>query len=376
VATIRRVGDHGQGTITRRADGRLQVAVTMIDGQRAYRYVPKMLDRKRQRRLAEKERAKLVEARERELDPSSQMLGDYLRSWIGGLRNATRRRPRPRTLEHYSHIIEAKVIPSLGEVRLDRLTPRHVQAWLDGIEESPRSVHHYRAVLRRALNVAQRQQVIAYNPALQVEMPELVEFSGSPLTAAEARALFAATASARLGVLWRLALDTGLRESELLGLAWEDVDLMGGTIKVAHQLWRSAGAWQLVAPKTGTKRETIHLMPSTVTALREHQRRMAQERTPAWRYFGLVFVTPAGEPFGRAVVLRAFHAACDAAGISRRRVHDLRGSTATILQDEGIPEAVRMARLGHATTKMARHYAQVRDDLDREAAMALERVLG
>jgi integrase len=370
------VGDHGQGTITPRADGRLQVAVTMLDGRRIYRYIPRMADRKQQRRLAERERGKLIEARERDLDPSSRMLGDYLRSWIDELRDATRRRPRPRTLEHYRHVVEAKVIPALGDIRLDRLTPRHVQGWLDAIDESPRSVHHYRAVVRRALNIAVRHQLLAYNPAIQVEMPEIPQFEGAPLTAAEARSLFAATRTDRLGALWRLAIDTGLRESELLGLAWEDVDLAAGTIRVAHQLWRSEGAWHLVAPKSGTKRETIHLMPSTIDALRDHQRRMAAERTPAWRYFGLVFVTPTGEPIARGALLRSFHAACDAAAIARRRVHDLRGSTATILQDEGIPEAVRMARLGHATTRMARHYAQVRDDLDREAAMALERVIG
>jgi integrase len=423
------VGEHGQGSITRRADGRLQVAVTMLDGRRVFRYVPKDRDRARQRRRAEILRRELVAAREFELEPWTQTLGDFLRSWIAGLPDG-RRPPRARTVEHYRYVVERFLIPALGGARLDRLTPRLVQAWIDS-DRSKSAAHHY-AVLRRALNVAVRQHVIGTNPALAVEAPERDDYTGSPLTEAEARALM--TATDRLAPLWRLAIDSGLRESELLGLAWDDVDLggedghagetasnvrggdsgavafgrqirsrpdarglldgppveerrlhrggdqlraepTGATLTLRHQLYRDRQGWHLVPPKT--KREgPINLAPSTAAALREHKRRMAAERTPEWRYHGLVFVTPKGEPIGRSDVLRAFHAACDAVGIARRRFHDLRGSTASILQDEGVPEHVRMARLGHVTTKMARHYAGQSDRLDRDAAMALERVLG
>ncbi len=373
--TIATVGEHGQGTIVRRADGRLQVVVTMLDGRRLFRYVARDADRRRQRRRAEAIRRELVMRRERDLEPATQTLAAYLRSWLEALPDG-RTAPRPRTLEHYRYVVEGFVIPALGDIRLDRLTARHVQAWIDADTGSARSVHHHRAVLRRALNVARTRQLIDHNPAATVEMPRLEPFEGRPLTAVEARALLAATRGDRLGPLWRLAIDTGLRESELLGLAWDDVDLEAGTIAVVHQLYRAGGEWRLVRPKTGAKRDRLHLAPSTVAALREHQRAMAEERTPAWRYFGLVFVTPAGQPIGRSDVLRAFHAACDAAGIARRRFHDLRGSAATFLAEEGIAEPVRMARLGHATTRMARHYAQVRDELDREAAAAIEKVIG
>ena len=367
------VGEHGRGGITARSDGRLQVAITLLDGRRVFRYIPKDRDPKRQLRRAEAELARLVEAREADLEPTTQTLAAFLRSWISGLHSG-RRKPRPRTIEHYTYVVERKVIPALGHVRLDRLSERHVQRWLDEDPDSPRSVHHHRAVLRRALNVARRQRLIDRNPAIDVELPEIPAFEASPLTASEARALLAV--GDRLSPLWRLAIDSGLRESELLGLAWDDVDLDAGSVTVRHQLVRSEGRWQFAPTKAGRSSETVHLGPSTVKALREHRSRMTAERAPSWRYHGLVFVSPKGEPIGRSGVLRLFHAACDAAGIERRRFHDLRGSSATFLQDEGIPEPVRMARLGHATTKMARHYAKVRDELDREAAMALERVIG
>lgn len=397
--------EHGQGGVTRRADGRLQVAVTMLDGRRVFRYVPKDADKARQRRRAERLRRELVAMRERELEPWTQTLGDYLRSWIAGLPDG-RRPPRVRTIEHYRYVVERYLVPGLGVIRLDRLTPRVVAAWVDA--DRSRSAPHHFAVLRRALNVAVRQHIIASNPALAVEAPERDDYTGSPLTEAEARALM--TATDRLAPLWRLAIDSGLRESELLGLAWDDIEWgdedalalattrtdnrrdhpspggtgserqvteggQGARLTVRHQLYRDAAGWHLVPPKT--KRDgPIHLAPSTARALAEHKRRMAAERTPEWRYHGLVFVTPKGEPIARSDVLRAFHAACDAVGIARRRFHDLRGSTASILQDEGVPEHVRMARLGHVTVRMARHYAGQSDRLDQEAAMALERVLG
>lgn len=370
MTTFGTVGTHGDGGITRRSDGRLQVSITMPDGSRIVRYVGKDKDGRRQRRRAEALLRELRTARERELYPSAQTLGAYLTSWIEGLPDA-RKPPRPRTIEHYRYIVESFVIPALGSVRLDRLTPRHVQAFVDAYPGAARSVHHGRAVLRRALNSAKRRQLIADNPAEGVEMPDVARFRGNPLTRDEARALL--VVPGRLAVLWRLAIDSGLRESELLGLAWDDVDLDAGTLTLRHQLYRQGGAWLFTDPKTG-RDDVIHLAPSTVRALRDHQRRMTEERTPDWTYFGLVFVTTKGTPIHRADALRAFHAACDAAGIARRRFHDLRGTSATFLEEEGISEAARMRRLGHTTTEMARHYALGK--LDQEAADAIERVIG
>lgn len=419
MTTFAPVGTHGEGGITRRKDGRLQVSITMPDGRRITRYAGRDKDGRRQRRKAEAIRRELVERRERELYPSEQTIAAYLRSWIEGLPDG-RKPPRARTIEHYRYVVEGFVIPALGHHRLDRLTPRHVQEWIDADAGSPRSVHHHRAVLRKALNVAIRRQLIASNPATSVEMPALDRFRGSPLTADEARRLLAEPG--RLAPLWRLAIDSGLRISELLGLAWDDLDLGGndgpitgrverrvgasggdlgggphdgpGPLRVRtdaagragiggmgtpvltlrHQLYRDAQGWHLVRPKT-EREDPIPLAPSTAAVLRDHKRRMAEERTPEWEYHGLVFVTPKGQPYQRSEILRAFHAACDAAGVARRRVHDLRGTSMTILEDEGIPEAVRMRRAGHVTTQMARHYAQGRA-ADRQAAEAIERVIG
>lgn len=372
-----RMGTHGEGSIGRRTDGRLQVRVTWPDGRRIYRMIPAMADGRRQRRLAEAARRELIALREADLEPSTQTLEAFLRSWLRGLRDARHARIKPRTLEFYTMIVENHIVPALGGHRLGRLGERHVQAWLDADAGSPRSVHHHRAVLRRALNVAVRQRVIGRNPAIAVELPELDDFTGDPLTVDEAHRLLEATAADHLGALWRLALVTGMRSAEITGLSWDDVDLEAGAITVRHQLARAAGAWILVdGTKGGRTLHRLAIDERTVAALRVHQRRMAEARRPDWAYWGLVFLTPAGKPIGRADLLRAFHAALDRAAVGRRRFHDLRVSSATLLAELGVEEPVRMARLGHATTAMARHYAVARDELDRDASRRLAEAIG
>ncbi|HVM30739.1 MAG TPA: site-specific integrase [Candidatus Limnocylindrales bacterium] len=362
------MGRHGAGSVTTRPNGLIQVSLTLPGGRRVYRYT-------RNPKAVAGLLRELVEMRERDLDPSGQTVADFLRSWIAGLRDARRQRIRPRTLEHYAMIVERHIIPALGKHRLDRLREHHVQAWLDADAAAPRTIHHHRAVLRRALNVAVRQRMISANPALGVELPDPRWEGQKPLSVAEARALLASTAGDRLGPLWRLALDTGLRQSELLGLAWDDVDLDAGTLTVSSQLQRIAGSWVRTPTKARRSLEVLALAPSTVTALAEHKRRMAGERTPEWRYYGLVFPTPRGEPYTNHVLLRAWRAACDQAGIGQRRFHDIRHSTASIMRELNVAEDVRMARLGHSTTAMARRYGHAGGDQDRAAAEALERAL-
>lgn len=411
------MGIHGQGTgpfrvTTPTGLERWRVAVTMADGRRVWRTYPTY-------RQAEAGRRQLVEARELDLDPTRMTVAAFLRRWVMGLRDTGR--VRPRTLDHYAMVVERHVIPGIGNVKLSALTARRIQAWLDADEGSPRTIHHHRAVLRRALNTAVRQRLLPWNPATAVELPRVTANAADPLTLEEARQLIEATKGDRLGVLWRLAIVTGLRQGELLGLAWEDVDLgstqdrsgVGGggwtppmqdlragrdalvstaastapivaaSLTVRAQLQRLSPerggderGWARTPPKAARRLDVIALDEATVAALEAHRRRQAAERVPETRYWGLVFRTERGDPYHPSFILHAFHEACAKAGIRRRRFHDLRGTSAHLLADAGVTEDVRQARLGHATKAMARHYAGASVEQDRLAVDALARRLG
>lgn len=376
------MGEHGSGTIVTLPNGRFRVAVTMADGKRVWR-------RARTPRQAERVRDELVEMRERDLDPSRLTLAAWLRSWIASLRDAKRQRLAPRTLDHYNMIVEQHIIPGLdpkGRLPLGKVTARRIQEWLDSSAGSARTIHHHRAVLRLALNRAVRQRLLAYNPAAgkSIELPDPAWHGEQPLTVDEARALLGA-ADPRWLPLWRLALVTGLRFGELMGLTWDDIE--PGAVRVRAQLVRvpgvvgrdgkrGPGSWERRPIKSARAVERIAIDPETVRVLEAHRVRLAGERTDGWRYFGHVFIDEHGEPYHHRQVLNAFHAALAAAKIPKRRFHDLRGSSATIMRALGVPEDARMARLGHSTTDMARHYGKASEAQDLAAAEKLAEAIG
>ena len=369
------VGRHGDGGITARRDGRLQVSITLTSGQRIYRTIPRLTDRKRQRELAERARRELVALREAEIDPAGQLLADYLRSWLSSIANAANPRIRPHTLAFYQTIAEKHLIPVLGEVRIETLRERHVQDWLDGLRLSPQYVAHCRAFLRRVLNVAVRTRVLDRNVAVAVELPPIPRYRAAVLSVPEAQSLLRATAIDRLGVFWRVALVTGLRVGELLALSWDDIEFITGTITVRSQLSRQNGEWVRAETKAARSLEEITVDPTTLTALEAHRTRQASERTADWPYWGLVFTTPTGYPIHRRVILDAFRDACDRAGIARRRIHDLRHSNATMLRELGVSRETRKARLGHTSDQMAERYARPSQVQDRAAVEQLARLL-
>ena len=365
------MGIHGQGNITpireRRKDGsireRWRVSL-MVEGKRTWRLA-------RSPEEAERIRRQLVDAAQRDLDPTRQTVEGFLRSWIASQRKG--KRIRERTLIGYERIIEQRILPTLGGVTLDRLSKRRIQAWIDGQDGSAQTIRNAHAVLRKALGSA-AGDVIPSNPALGVELPRRRTFEGRPLTPDEAHRLLEATVGDRLHPLWRLAIVTGLREGELLGLSRDALE--GDTLRVETQLQRIGGRWVLSPTKAARGLTTLTLDRETVRILQAHLRRMADERKPRWRYFGLMFPTPQGEPYHQSTVLDEFHAACDRAGIARRRFHDIRHTTSALLKALNVPEDVRMARLGHNTTSMARHYGGAAATTDREAVERLAEVIG
>jgi integrase len=134
--------------------------------------------------------------------------------------------------------------------------------------------------------------------------------------------------------LYAVALGIGLRRGEALGLAWSDLDLDVGVLRVRQALYRADGRLQLLPPKTARSRRTVPLPPICVEALKEHQRHQQQERTLAghrWQDSALVFTTEIGTPIDPSNLSRWFRELCQRAGLRRVRLHDLRHTCASLL---------------------------------------------
>ena len=193
-----------------------------------------------------------------------------------------------------------------------------------------------------------------------------------PLTAEEARALLAATDGHRLSALFELALRTGLRKGELLGLRWEDLDLTGGTVNIRRTLQRTNSTGLTALPtKTRSSERRIALPTECLHSLEQHHERQAQEREAAgsgWKASGYVFTRPDGSPIEGATLTRHFDALLRRASLRRIRFHDLRHSAATLLLEQGVELVVIKELLGHAHIGVtATVYAHVRLRLQRDA---------
>jgi integrase len=303
----------------------------------------------------------------------------FLTDWL----KRTRLRVRPSTWESYESYVTTHLSPTLGHLRLEQLTAEHVQKLCLGVHKrglSPRTVAKVRAVLRNALNDAKRDRLVAYNAAEYVDLPRVESSAVPAMTPADAVAVLAAVRNHRIAPMVEVALATGLRQGELLGLSWQDVDLDAGRITVRRALQRVNGKRVLVEPKTRKSRRTLPLTAAAVEALRTLRQSQFVITLPAIAdaqpFSDLVFRTPHGDPIDAKELTHTFQRLLAAAELPKMRWHDLRHGTASLLIAQGVDLRVVMEVLGHSTiTLTANTYAHVSDALLDTARDALDRAL-
>ena len=363
-----------EGSIYRREDGRWVAAVSVG-------YAPN--GRRRRRRVFGKTRGEVVETLTAEKrahasgvqpEDGRTTMGAYLERWLV---ESAQTRLRPLTFQSYASVTRGHLIPAFRRVRLAKLQPldveRHLRAELDaGL--SPHSVRNQHAILRRALNDAVRWGMIERNVAALVTPPRAVQNERRPLTAEEAHMFLAAVHGDRLEALYITAIALGLRQGELLGLAWDAIDWEQCTLEVRGALQRYDGAFHLTEPKTRRSRRTLSVPPPLLAALRARQTIQSEEQDsagPGWEGndFHLIVTTEAGRPLSAASVSRQFKQHLTRAGLRAQRFHDLRHAAASYMAAEGVPIRTAMEILGHsniATT--AEIYQHVSDDSKHDAA--------
>jgi integrase len=307
-----------------------------------------------------------------------QQVAHYLEDWLRWTRSTV----RPKTYISYEGCVRRHIVPAIGQLTLDRVTPQHIQELLDtkladGL--SSQSVVHIRGVLRRALGRAVKFGLIPRNVAVLVDPPRLTHKEIRPFSPEEARAFLHAIEGDRLECLCTLALTTGLRRGELLALTWQNVDLERAELHVRYGLDRFEGKLQLVEVKTNRSRRVVSMPRMAVAALRLHRPRQLEDRLLAgsrWHETGFVFTTSIGTPIEPRNVSRSFHCLLKRAGLPRSRFHDLRHSFATMLLIQGTSPRVVMEMLGHSQISLTMNtYSHVMPALQQDAAARLEALL-
>ncbi len=315
-------------------------------------------------------------------DAGKLTLGDYLDRW---LKDSVRDTVRQRTHERYESIVRVHIKPSIGRVKLKALTPAHARALyrqkLDaGL--SARTVNYIHVTLHKALSQAMSDGLVPRNAA-QVKAPRPAKPEIKPLSPDQARKLIETAYSTgnRYAALYVLALHTGLREGEMLGLRWDDLDLDAATptLQVRRTLSETRTGHKFELPKSG-KGRAIKLSRKAVEALRSHRARQAEEKLrlgSLWQDGGLVFPTTTGTTTsGTNLLGRYFKPLLKRADLPAIRLHDLRHTCATVLLMAGKHPKYVQELLGHASISITLDtYSHVIEGMDGGLADAMDDAL-
>jgi len=355
------------------------------------------------------------------LDPSRVTVAQFLADWI----EASKASWRPATLAHHEGIIRLHINPFLGGFLLRRLQSTTIEGFYRRLQvegRSARMVQMVGTLLYSAMKRAKKHKLITSNPADDADRPRATKRESKVLDAEQALAFLDAAKADRLEALYVLALGVGMRQGELLGLQWHDLDLKAGTLSVERQLCEVAGKLFLAPPKTKKGQRQIELPAFVVAALKGHRERAFAEGHAGPDAF--VFCDhPRGkvkrgdgptlgairksnlrrrsfEPIlarARVCNVCASHAVkvipatddvpgcvdcltcgrTEGATLPRVRFHDLRHSSATLLLKMGVHPSIVQQMLGHSRVGITLDtYSHVLPAMSREAASKMDDVLG
>jgi integrase len=287
------------------------------------------------------------------------------------------------TYQSYGSLVRLHFCPTLGQTKLSALTPAHVQClYRQKLDEglAPKTVKYIHTTLHRALRQAVRWGLVPRNAAAEADPPRVHTPEMRPLSPTQARTLLDAVEGNRLEALYILAVTTGMRQGELLGLGWEDVDLEARTVRVRRTLTLAKGGPRLTEPKTKGSRRQIRLTAGAVETLDLHRERQDAEGAVAgdtWNAWDLVFCTRRGTPIRRDNLHdKHWKPLLKRSGLPDVRFHDLRHSCATLLLTKGVHPKIVSEMLGHSSIAITLDtYSHVIPGLGDAAASAMEDAL-
>jgi integrase len=367
---------HHEGTIRHRPDGLWEARLSLPNGKRKSVYGKTRRDVQDKLRAAQRDLDAGLDITARRLT-----LAQFLERWLSA---SIKPSVKVKTYEGYESILRVRVVPRPGGKPLARLTALDVQALYADLEAaglSNRSTHHTHRVLRQALSQAVRWGLIARNPCDGATPPRPRRAEMHVLTQGQVAVFLDAMRDHPSHALYVLAVTTGMRQGELFGLKWADVQLDEGKLMVRRALQRQNEAGLVfIEPKTARSRRTILLSQRAIGALREHRRRQLGERLrlgAEWQDTDLVFCSATGLPLDPVWQRQVFQQTLKRIGLPVIRFHDLRHTAATLLLSQGVHPKVVSEMLGHASISLTLDtYSHLVPAMHAQAAAAMDALLG
>src|ERR687898_2826625 len=370
---------NNEGSISRRRDGRWEARYTVHTAEGRRR--PVLYGKTRAEVSAKLTKAMADRDGGVVFDAGGATVGAYLDRWLS---DSVRGTVRESTYSRDKYLVTNHVKPALGRLKLKNLNAPHLQGLyrdrLDsGLSGSTVQKIHY--VLHKGLRQAVMWNLIPRNPADSVKAPTPTPKEMHPLSAQEARRLLEAARGDRLEALYVLAVHTGMRRGELLGIKWGDVDLENATVRVRRTLTRNGTGYVLGEPKTKKSRRTVRITPQAVEALESHRVKQSEEMLTSGSLYkeqGLVFAGTGGRLINPSNLRqRSFKPLLEHAGLPRITFNDLRHTCASLLFQKNVHPKFVQELLGHASVTITLDtYSHMLPGMGDQAADALEEALG
>ncbi len=373
---------NGEGSIyQRKEDGKWVGSVTLDNGQRKVFYgkTRKEVKEKLTRVLHEQQQGTLVTA-------GPQTVEQFLTDW---LENTHKRHVRPRTYERYREAVYLHIIPSLGKHQLQKLTVQHVQRFYTKKEDeglAPATIIYYHSVLHNALDTAVKRGLVARNICDLASPPHRKRFEIQPLSGEQAQKLLTVIQGHKWEALFTLAIATGLRRGEILGLKWQDINFTTGTLQVRRilsrvptQVAKREHAYVEAEPKTQKSRRNVVIASFALELLKQHRVQQLETKLKAgtaWQEHDYVFCTLVGTHLGPNHVVEEFKKLLKKAELPDIRFHDLRHSAASLLLTAGVHPKIVQEILGHTQISMTMDiYSHVLPGMQEDAMNKLHDAL-
>ncbi|MFW6047419.1 MAG: tyrosine-type recombinase/integrase [Candidatus Woesearchaeota archaeon] len=338
---------------------------------------------------AEKKMAELIrkyENNDKLVEPKKMNMTKLMKQFL----NSHQHSVAQRTIDRYSIIVKNHLIPAFGDYQVKDIKPIHIESYQNlklkegklnsngGLSEETVRMHHN--LLSSIFKYAQRLELIEKNPVKLVPSPKAKRPNHNFLNEEQLQKILEYSKGLWIHDYIKVAVATGMRRGEMIGLEWSNVDLKNNKISIVKALKRTSKGIELSETKTSSSRRSIAITEDTAKILKRIKKEQAKRKLKLGnKYntrFDLVFCEKDGRYCNPNSVTRRFKRVAKAVGLGHIKLHDLRHTMASLMLKSGTNPKVVQERLGHSSISITLDlYSHLTLDLQKEAAKSLSELL-
>jgi integrase len=323
------------------------------------------------------------------IEPTKLTFKEFSQKWLEAKKNLA-----PKTLQRYKQLLESRILPAMGHMKLEDIKPFHIMQFYGNLQEpgiredgkegtlSPTTILHHHRLLVNIFNAAVKWQILLTNPAVRVEAPKVPKKPADSYEEEETAALLTALEGQpiKFQAVVYIALGCGLRRGEIMGLEWSDIDFDSSLLHVRRASQYVPGKGLITKlPKNETSKRVVAVPAEVVSILKKHKANQAEQRLKVgdlWQDSNRLFTTWDGRPMHPDTVTGWFSDFIKDNNLPPLPFHGLRHTAASYMIKAGIPLKNIASRLGHSSPNTTLNiYAHSFKSVDEEAANKMNEVL-